>query len=239
MDETSTIAGEVVDDDGAAEAFLSLMAGDPALAANTVADVLEAAAEMYTSPDTAAPAQLIYSIVNELDPVTRLFLETLADATRRRQIFLERMPFADWISNSQLGIDPLVDKINTAIFSATWPELATYTEYREHLTDMVAAGEITAEDLRHFQLDLWPKYVAYGLGLVGDECSTTQQWQYGVEVRWGNEHRERLPESEFGTTRLEAEKLYQLHRSVSCRETSGKPVLQRRLSVHGPWVDVQ
>lgn len=239
MDVASQITGEVVTDydDTAAESLLALMADDPTLAANTVADVLDAAAEVYNDPDAAVSSQLLHGIVNELNATTRVFLEALIDAARRQQVFQERMAFLDWIMNSQpLDADPLVRKLLNAADQTSWPEPETYSEYREYLTTMLARGEISENELEYFRTALWPQYVADGLAMVGDEYSTRQEWRYSIEIRWDDGHRERPAEAANGVSRLDAERIY---RNAAIPDRAGNPVLQRRFSVHGPWVDVR
>ena len=239
MDGTSPIVGEIVgddDDNRTAEEFLALMTNDPTLAANTVSDVLEATAEAFADPNFEFSAKIIDDVVNELDPRTRVFLETLTDAARRRQAFQERLPFIDWIANGQSsGVDSLSAKLLDAADRADWPEPVTYSDYREYLAGLPVSGEITSEDVEYFQSVLWPQYVAAGLATVGDECSTTQEWQYSVEMHWEDSFPELHEDTRYGTSRMHAERVY---RAMDCHQTSGRPVLQRRLSVHGPWVNV-
>lgn len=227
------IVGEVMDPDGDAEALVSLMAGDPTLAADTIADVLEAAAEVHANPDTAAT--LISVTVDELDHVTGAFLKALTSALHRRMALHERMPFIDWLTNAVSGADDLAIRLLAVADDPSWPEPVTHVEYWNYLTGLVVAGGIDAEVLEHFRMVLWPQYLADGRAMMGDDERTTMEWQYGVEVRWGNGHRERPPEAGLGMSRLDAERL---HRSLTYHDGAGTPVLQRRLSEHGPWVDV-
>lgn len=239
MDQPSPLVGEIVgddDDNRTAEEFLSLMTNDPTLAANTVSDVLEAAASAFADQNSEFYSNIITDIVNELDPGTRAFLEALTDATRRRQIFQERLPFIDWVAaNQSSGVDRLSAKLLDAADRTDWPEPTTYANYREYLTELLASGTITTEDLEYFQTVLWPEYMAVCIATVGSEYRTTKEWQYSVEMYWEDSLPERHEDTMYGTNRMHAERIY---RTMSCNQTSGKPVLQRRLSIHGPWVNV-
>lgn len=233
------IVGQVVDSDQedgvTAQELLAMMAGDPAVAIATAADVLTAVAECSDSNP-----EIIQGIVNELDSRASQFVAVLADAVYRQRAYRGMTPFLSWIANSPYVVpESLADALlrwgQNEWYGLTPPE--TYSEYRDTVATLVQMKYIDAIEEDLDELDaLWTLYLAAGSGVVGNGVmgTTTHEWQYSAEIRWADGQVETVPASRCGNTRWQIEEWATIgHRTPACQK-----VVRRRLSVHGPWVDM-
>lgn len=209
------------------ESLLSLMVGDHQLMINMMADAIDTTAGIIKG--SATGARTIARLVAELGEDSRAMIEVMADTIRRQEEGQRQMSFTDWLASEA----DLNDSLATFLLSATaredWTELATFVEYRDYLSH---AQMIDLPDTLSRFSSLWSAYLTEVEASTGWPDTTTSEYQYGVELRWADGTTERHPESRFGLSRYDAQTL------VRMSPVDTRAVLQRRLSVHGPWVDV-
>lgn len=232
MDETR-VTIEPGDDD-TAESLLALMTGDPQLMTNTMADVIDTTAWMIKSAENGAA--MLTRLVDELNGDSRAMIELMCDVILRQRAAQTLTPFIDWVANEYLpkddsadfsvAADPLANTLLMAADKPGWQDLTTFLEYREYLNTLRDTSLLSRFE------EMWAAYTKDAESLVGSLSTATTEYQYGVEIRWPDGTTERHPSSTFGLSRYDAEFLVQkVHQP-------GTAVLQRRLAVNGPWVDV-
>jgi len=208
------------------ESLLAQMAGDPQLMVNTMADVIEATAGITNAANDPVTMS---RLIDELGDESRRLIELMCDGIRRREAAQALAPFIDWLADSEIpDDDPLADFLLTV--ADTSPNLGTFVEYRDYLHKVIRSGALDSSAIPRFT-DMWTSYIEDIMTSVGAPGSTHTEYQYGVEIRWPDVT-ERHPDSRFGMSRYGAEHL------AWRVQPPATAVLQRRLSVHGPWVDV-
>lgn len=234
-DETS-VTGVVVDPADEIEALVTMIANDPLVAVNSLADMLDAFRALLEGRPPAEVARILSALVDELGRETSSVVDGIADAISRKTYAQTRIPFLTWL-NQILCESTTTSRLAEFLIKASeidaddWTSPQTRSEYAAYLSDALCAGLIEKGESDEFGA-LWQAYSDQLQTLSGDWTETARQTQYCVYLSWPDGTVEQHADTRSGVSRQDAERICSRYDGFGGRATG---TVLRRTVVQGAW----